>query len=68
MSDVDGLYTSNPKKNKETKLIKTVKAIDKNIETKLFENYDVLFCHQDFLNSNSSMEIFKRSNKIKILA
>ncbi len=32
LSDVDGLYTSNPKKNKETKLIKTVKAIDKNIE------------------------------------
>ena len=31
LSDVDGLYTDNPKKNKETKLIKTVKEIDKNI-------------------------------------
>ena len=39
-----------------------------NIEFKSFENYDVLFCHQDFLNSNSSMEIFKKANKIKILA
>ena len=29
-----------------------------NIESKFFDNYDVLFCHQDFLNSNSSMEIF----------
>ena len=43
-------------------------TIDMNIEFKSFENYDVLFCHQDFLNSNSSMEIFKKSNKIKILA
>ena len=32
LSDVDGLYTDNPKKNKETKLIKTVKEIDKNIK------------------------------------
>ena len=31
LSDVDGLYTHNPKKNKETKLIKTVKKIDKEI-------------------------------------
>ncbi len=31
LSDVDGLYTGNPKKNKETKLIKTVKKIDENI-------------------------------------
>jgi len=31
LSDVDGLYTSNPKKNKETKLIETVKQIDENI-------------------------------------
>jgi len=31
LSDVDGLYTDNPKKNKETKLIKTVKNIDENI-------------------------------------
>ena len=31
LSDVDGLYTDNPKKNKETKLIETVKQIDENI-------------------------------------
>ena len=43
-------------------------TIDINIESKSFENYDVLFCHEDFFNSNSSMEIFKKSNKIKILA
>jgi len=32
LSDVDGLYTDNPKKNRKTKLIKTVKKIDENIE------------------------------------
>jgi len=32
LSDVDGLYTDNPKKNKETKLIKTVNKIDENIK------------------------------------
>jgi len=32
LSDVDGLYTDNPKKNKDTKLIKTVNEIDKNIK------------------------------------
>jgi len=32
LSDVDGLYTNNPKKNKETKLVKTVKEIDENIK------------------------------------
>jgi len=32
LSDVDGLYTDNPKKNKETKLINTVKEIDENIK------------------------------------
>ena len=31
LSDVDGLYTSNPKKNKESKLVKTVKKIDEDI-------------------------------------
>ena len=31
LSDVDGLYTNNPKKNKKTKLIKIVKEIDENI-------------------------------------
>jgi len=33
LSDVDGLFTSNPKKNKETKLIKTVREIDENIKS-----------------------------------
>ena len=32
LSDVDGLYTDNPKNNKKIELIKTVKNIDKNIE------------------------------------
>ena len=32
LSDVDGLYTDNPKKNKRTKLIKIVKEIDENIK------------------------------------
>ena len=37
-------------------------------ESKSFDSYDVLFCHQDFFTSNPSIEIFKKSNKIKILA
>ena len=32
LSDVDGLYTDNPKKNKKIKLIKIVKKIDENIK------------------------------------
>ena len=32
LSDVEGLYTDNPKKNKKTKLIKIVKEIDENIK------------------------------------
>ena len=32
LSDVDGLYTDNPKKNKNTKLINTVNKIDENIK------------------------------------
>ena len=32
LSDVDGLYTDNPKKNKKIKLIKNVKEIDENIK------------------------------------
>ena len=43
-------------------------TINKNLETKLFENYDVLFCHQDFLEENQSIESLKKSSKIKILA
>ena len=30
--------------------------------------YFHLFCHQDFLEENQSLELFKNSNKIKILA
>ncbi len=37
-------------------------------ESKSFDSYDVLFCHQDFFKNNPSIEIFKKSNKIKILA
>ncbi len=33
LSDVDGLYTDNPKKNKKTKLVKSVKEIDENIKS-----------------------------------
>ena len=33
LSDVDGLYTGNPKKNKKIKLIRLVHKIDKNIES-----------------------------------
>ena len=32
LSDVDGLYTENPKKNKNAKLIKVVREINKNIK------------------------------------
>ena len=32
LSDVDGLFTNDPKKNKKTKLIRTVKEIDENIK------------------------------------
>ncbi len=32
LSDVDGLYTDNPKKNKKTKLVKIVKEINENIK------------------------------------
>jgi glutamate 5-kinase len=32
LSDVDGLYTDNPKKNEKAKLIKTVKEIDESIK------------------------------------
>ena len=39
LSDVDGLYTDNPKKNKKTKLIKIVKEIDINIK-KYADNQD----------------------------
>ena len=43
-------------------------TIDINIDSKSFDSYDVLFCHQDFFNNNPSTEILKKSNKIKILA
>ncbi len=41
---------------------------DRNIESKSFDSYDILFCHQDFLRSNPQIELLKKSNKIKILA
>ena len=41
---------------------------DRNIESKSFDNYDILFCHQDFFRSNPQIEVLKKSNKIKILA
>ena len=43
-------------------------TVDKNIGIKLFENYDILFCHEDFLKENLSIELLKNSNKTKILA
>ncbi len=43
-------------------------TIERNIDLKLFEDYDVLFCHEDFVKEESSLEILKNSNKIKILA
>ena len=43
-------------------------TIDTNIEPKLFDNFDVLFCHQDFFKNNSLEDAFERSDKIKILA
>ena len=41
---------------------------DRNIESKSFDNYNILFCHQDFFRSNPQIEVLKKSNKIKILA
>ena len=43
-------------------------TVDKNIDTKLFKNYDILFCHEDFLKENSSVDLLKNSKKTKILA
>ena len=43
-------------------------TIDKNIEIKLLEDQDVLLCHEDFFKENLSLESFKNSSKIKILA
>jgi len=43
-------------------------TIDTNIEPKLFDNFDVLLCHQDFFKNNSVEDAFERSDKIKILA
>ena len=43
-------------------------TINTNIDSKSFDSFDVLFCHQDFFNSDQSIEVLKNSNKIKILA
>ena len=37
-------------------------TIDTNIESKSFDSYDILLCHQDFFKSNLSIEILKKSN------
>ena len=34
-------------------------TIDTDIEPKFFDNFDVLFCHQDFFKNNSVEDIFK---------
>lgn len=43
-------------------------TIDQNVESKSFENYDILFCHEEFFKISSSLNLLKNSNKIKILA
>ena len=43
-------------------------TIDTVIEAKSFDNFDVLFCHQDYFKSNSLEDVFEKSDKIKILA
>ncbi len=43
-------------------------TVDGNLETTLFNNYDILFFHQDYLKMHSIQEISKNTNKIKILA
>mgnify|MGYP001044588931 CR=1 FL=1 len=42
-------------------------AVDNEINSNLLDRYDILFCHQDFLKNNTSLEIIKKTNKIKIL-
>ena len=42
-------------------------AVDNEINSNLLDRYDILFCHQDFLKNNTSLEILKKTNKIKIL-
>ena len=39
LSDVDGLYTQNPKIYKNAKLLKVIKNIDKNIERNCYKKY-----------------------------
>ena len=41
LSDVDGLYTDNPKKNKKSKLIKIVKEINENIKKYATKNENI---------------------------
>ena len=42
-------------------------TIDKILDITLFKNYDVLFCHEDFLKDQISIEQIKNIKKIKIL-
>ncbi len=41
--------------------------MDKILDITIFENYDVLFCHEDFLKDQRSIEQIKNLKKIKIL-
>ena len=41
---------------------------NKNIDTNLLKNYDILFVHQDFLKDKISKDFLFNSEKIKILA
>ncbi len=43
-------------------------TIDKDIEDVSLEKFEVLFCHEEFLKDNSSLNFLKKINKIKILA
>jgi DNA-binding response OmpR family regulator len=42
-------------------------TMDKILDITIFENYDVLFCHEDFLKDQRSIEQIKNLKKIKIL-
>ena len=43
-------------------------TIDKHLEPKMLEDCEVLFCHEDCLKDTKSLEIIKKTSKIKILA
>ena len=41
---------------------------DKDLELKMLENQDILFCHEDCLKDTKSLKIIDNSSKLKILA